>query len=246
VVQFARDVDLLRAIAGEVNQLGAMGSPGVTAEGDPLAYNNLAVQMAGEQGRIVRWTIGHRHELTGGRLTISGGRASATLIMPHEETHWRLAITTGGESTNFQIDDWNPCEASLDELRAALDAEQSSRWLDAARAVELAETIDRSLAKGRIIDLHEQEYSDASTFKGMMTSVGCALLMGSLVIIVAAVLIENLLRHAGAARAAQLVGIVPYVVAGIFGIFLALQFFLKLAHSGERSASGKHGRDGGS
>jgi myo-inositol 2-dehydrogenase/D-chiro-inositol 1-dehydrogenase len=236
---FARDVDLLQYVGGDVNQLGAMGSPGLNPSGELSAYNNLAVQMAGQHGRIVRWSISPAQELVGARLTVSGSAGRATVSMPPEPDPWRLEIKFQGESKVFESADWNPHAASLDELRAAIRMRQPSRWPDAARAIELAETIDRSLAKGRTINLHQQEFSDVSTFKGLMTSVGCALLIGSLLVAVAAVVVANFLKHAGAGQAARLVGAVPYVIVVLMGLFLAMQLLLKLAQKSESPPPGQ-------
>jgi myo-inositol 2-dehydrogenase/D-chiro-inositol 1-dehydrogenase len=59
-------------------------------------------------------------------------------------------------------------------------------WLDACRSVELAETIARSLKRGRTIELHYEDFSEQSTFKGMMTSLGCGLLVAALFIMLLA------------------------------------------------------------
>ena len=53
-----------------------------------------------------------------------------------------------------------------------------------SRTVELAETIDTSLARGRTIDLHREDFTDIGTFKGTMTSLGCGLLMVGLALTV--------------------------------------------------------------
>jgi hypothetical protein len=236
IAHFARDADLLRFLGVEVTQLGAMGSPGRTASGDFAAYNNLAVQMAGAENRLLRWWVASADEPFGGRLTLSGARGKAVLTMPQQpvlpsngQSPWRLEIRTGGEPQIREVANWDPHLASLAELRSALDSPQTpSRWPDAARTVELAETIDRSLAKGRTIVLYEQEYSAAATFKGLMTSLGCALLLVALGSFFVAALAESLLRHAGALRAAEIVGRVPYVLLILFAIFLALQFLIRV------------------
>ena len=233
---FARDVDLLRFLGGEVTQLGAMGSPGQSPKGDFTAYSNLAVQMASAENRLLRWWVAPVDEPFGARLTMTGARGKAVLTIPKQtaspssgQSAWRLEIRTNGDSQVTEVADWDPHVAALDELRAALASPQMpSRWPDAARTIELAETIDRSLAKGRTIVLYEQEYSDAATFKGLMTSLGCALLLMALGAFVVAALAANLLKHAGAPRAAELVGRVPYVLLVFFAIFLALQFLLRL------------------
>ena len=239
VANFARDVDLLRFLGGEVTQLGANGSPGQSASGDFAAYNNLAVQMAGAENRLLRWWIASSDEPFAARLALSGQHGKAVLTVPREpaarsggESPWRLEIRGGGEPQVTEVTDWNPHLAALEELRAALaNAQTPSRWPDAARSVELAETIERSLAKGRTIVLYEQEYSDAATFKGLMTSLGCALLLIALGAIFVAALAANLLKHAGAERAAEIVGRVPYVLLALFAIFLALQFLIRLTAS---------------
>ena len=229
VEQFARDVDLLRFLGGEVSQLGAMGPAGTTAAGEPAAFTHLNVQMAAEQNRVMRWWVVPPDDLNGAKLTVTGQRAKAILTMPSHHGDWRLEVRTGDEPAVYDSPDWDPHAALLDELRSSLNAPHpASRWPVAARAIELAETIDRSLAKGRMIDLYEQEYSSASTFKVIMSGVGCALLLLCLAGMVVGALAANLLKHAGFARAAQIAGAVPYVFLGVFVLFLALQFLLKL------------------
>ena len=186
--------------------------------------------MSGSENRSHRWWVVPADEFSGGRLTLIGERGKATLIMPPESSAWRLEIRTGGEPNLIEAASWNPYLASLDELRETIaDRQVKSRWPDAARAVELAETIERSLVKGRMIDLYDQEYSSSATFKGIMSGVGCALLLLALAGMVIGALAANMLKHAGLVRAAQIVGMLPYVFLVLFVIFLALQFLLSVA-----------------
>ena len=50
-------------------------------------------------------------------------------------------------------------------------------WPDAARTIELAETIPRSVKRGRGIDLHQEEFSELGTFRGTMASLGCGIII---------------------------------------------------------------------
>jgi myo-inositol 2-dehydrogenase/D-chiro-inositol 1-dehydrogenase len=229
--QFARDVDLLRYLGGEVARLGAMGSPGAAADGELLAYQNLAVQMAGANNRLLRWQVVPADEFGGGRLTISGSRGKAILLMPEGERPWRLELRPiGGEPSTVDGGPWDANAAALDELRDAVAGQElESRWPDAARAVELAETIERSLVKGRTIELHQEEFSDVSTFKGLMTSLGCGLLLAALGLIVLGALAANLLKRVGAVQAAKIVAWLPVALLVVFVLFLALQLLLKAA-----------------
>jgi hypothetical protein len=239
IEQFARDVDLLRFLGGEIMRLGAMGSPGTTARGELAAFNNLNVQMAAAENRLIRWTVVAADDLDGARLTVTGDRGRAILLMPQRDGPWQLELRGTAGPAVSDAPAWDPEVASLDELRFSLSGTVVSRWPQAARAIELAETIDRSLAKGRMIDLYEQEYSPSATFKGLMSSLGCALLMLALAGMVIGALAANLLKHAGFDRAAQIVGMLPYAFLGLFVLFLAAQFLLTLAGTahGEQSAA---------
>jgi myo-inositol 2-dehydrogenase/D-chiro-inositol 1-dehydrogenase len=54
--------------------------------------------------------------------------------------------------------------------------------------MELAEAAARSLRRGRTVDLHYEEISEEASFKGVMTSLGCAVLLGILVVLPAALM----------------------------------------------------------
>ena len=54
---------------------------------------------------------------------------------------------------------------------------------DATRAMELAEAAARSLRKGRTVDLHYEPISEEASFKSVMTSTGCMLFIGSLLVL---------------------------------------------------------------
>ena len=49
---------------------------------------------------------------------------------------------------------------------------------DATRAMELAEATARSLRKGRTVDLYYEPISEEASFKSVMTSTGCMLIIG--------------------------------------------------------------------
>ena len=101
---------------------------------------------------------------------------------------WRLELrstTTTLPFTSKDYPSWNPAAAAIETLAAAVEGEQvAPSWSDAARTVELAETVDTSLARGRTIDLHREDFTDIGTFKGTMTSLGCGLLIVGLALTV--------------------------------------------------------------
>jgi myo-inositol 2-dehydrogenase/D-chiro-inositol 1-dehydrogenase len=226
--QFARDVDLIRAVCGDVTKLSALGSPGEAA-----AYANLGVQMSGPGPVVVRWSVGPAENAPQGRLTLAGLRGKAILHIPADESPadpWRLERRVEGHEETEAFLKWNTPQAALDELASVIAGKPTeAAWLDAARAVELAEAIDRSLAKGRTIELHNEEFTDVGTFKGVMTSLGCGLLVAGLFAMLAVGLIEFIARKQGAMILADALRFWPYCLAGFLVLFLLLQLVLKMA-----------------
>jgi myo-inositol 2-dehydrogenase/D-chiro-inositol 1-dehydrogenase len=54
---------------------------------------------------------------------------------------------------------------------------------DGTRAMEVSEGVVRSLRRGRTVELYYEEISEVGTFKSVMTSVGCLVLLSILVIV---------------------------------------------------------------
>ena len=109
------------------------------------------------------------------------------------------------------------------------------RTLDVAHehALKVFETIDRSLAKGRTIELHKEDFSDIGTFKGTMTSVGCGLLLAGLIAVLGLGVVEAVARRLGFPGVADALRFWPYWLAGLLVVFLVLQLVLKLAAPAE-------------
>ena len=216
--------------------LGARrAAPG--APGDGSNYANLGVQMAGPGPIVVRWSIGPADESPGGRLTVVGARGKAILQMP-DAAAWQLEVRADGCAQTEAYLQWDAAEAALDELRAALEgAPPRVDWCEAARAVELTEAIDRSLARGRTIELHNEEFTDIGTFKGTMTSLGCGLLLGGLGLMFGIGIVEIVARKLGLVKFADSLRLWPYWLVGFLVIFLLLQFILKLAASADPAKS---------
>ena len=68
---FARDVETIRTICGEIVRLGAAGAPR-----DDSAYANLGVQMSSPSGLIARWAVEPAGSASGGTLTLRGSQGT--------------------------------------------------------------------------------------------------------------------------------------------------------------------------
>ncbi len=212
VRHFARDVDVLRAVAGDLTRLGAMAGGAGEA-----AYASLGVQLSGPQGIVARWSVAPGDLDGGARLSLLGERGKAVVVLPAAAAQGAtVEISASGQTRSLAAQPWNDAVAALEALAAAIAGRATSPdWVDAARSVELAETIDRSLARGRTIDLHFEEYTEQGTFKGTMASLGCGLLvLGMLLLGVVAI---------GEQAGVPYTKFWPYLLLGAFVFFLLLQ-----------------------
>jgi myo-inositol 2-dehydrogenase/D-chiro-inositol 1-dehydrogenase len=188
---FPRMVDVVRAVLGEIEAL--------TASGDPPGEHpdvELLVQLRAGEGRraeVRTWPGGEEPA----RLTITGAAGSLALEYDRQlAAPARLIRRTGAGSSGEQISEleaWDPHAAILEILHTAMAAggaasgsttpAPSPTLDDGTRAMELSEAVVRSLRRGRTIDLHYESISEESTFKSIMTSTGCMILLASLLIL---------------------------------------------------------------
>lgn len=180
---FSRTVDLVRSLLGEVEA--------VTGTGDPPGQRpdqNLVVQLRGPETRRaeVRIVAGPAEPA---RLIVSGDQGSLTLEYDPTLTGQARLVrrTSSGEQSVTELEPWDPHAAILGVLtRSLAGSDARPSLLDGTRAMELAEATARSLRRGRTVDLHYEEISEASNFKSVMTSTGCMLLLGIMVALPAA------------------------------------------------------------
>jgi TRAP-type C4-dicarboxylate transport system permease small subunit len=97
--------------------------------------------------------------------------------------------------------------------------------------------VPRSLAKGRAIDLHQEEFSELGTFRGTMASLGCGLILAALLVLVIATLVGGIANEFDWQLGKRLAGAWPYLVLTVLGVVLLLQLLPALAGVDRRSES---------
>ena len=238
----AVDADLARVLAGDPSRLSTLGA----ADAD-TAWSTLAVGFSGPSQVPVRWQVirGERPAL---RITLVHTEGSNTVDIPDDS----LGQTACPDGTPWT---WSGDPAETPAFsRGAVMLNQlhgqrqpttiaPAAWSDAARAIELAETVPRSLAKGRGIDLHQEEFSELGTFRGTMASLGCGIVLAVLFVLVLATLVGGIAREAGWEWGEWIAGIWPQAVLVVLGLFLALQVLPILIGGGKPpSAAGDSGK----
>ncbi len=171
---FARDVELLCQVAGRLNRLGAHGSPN-----EQTTYAGLSVQLLGDSNVPVRWEVGPVEQSAHARLTLVAARGSLTVEFDEQGHAIQTAVSQAGQTRATQIAVSQDAATVLDRFVAAVESPngQMTTWPSALRAMELADTIEISLRRGRMIDVHHQQLTEQLAFKGTMSAVGCGVLM---------------------------------------------------------------------
>jgi predicted dehydrogenase len=176
LVAFLHDIDLLRRLVGPLKRITASG--GVRHAEEKPSLGDLSVHAESEAYYPVRWSVQPAIDFHGARVTVLGETGRVTLEIPADGSSWKLQ-GPGVERTYEPLDEPT---ALVDELQAAMyaRAEPAITWYDACRAAEAMEAIDRSLARGRAVDLYNEEHSEESSFKGIMAAGGCLMLLAIL------------------------------------------------------------------
>lgn len=188
--QLARDVDIIRVLLGNVNKVSAMGpSP------DDTSWGNLGVQLASDASTLARWSVEPTEGPSTARLVVIGATGRAVMTMPESPRDWSLEIV-GAPATRQTWPDWDGERAALDSLDSARSGGPSvPDWPGICRALEVADTVELSLRRGRMIELHHETVTEEDTFKGVMAALGCLLVMVVPMVLIAAAILGGLLAR---------------------------------------------------
>jgi hypothetical protein len=213
---FARDVELLGVVAGRLGRIGAHAG----AEGHEPNYAALSVQLLGPSEVPVRWTVEPPSTQEGLALTLVFQRGRTTIAF---DSSARLVSTAT---------DLSPEAAAIERFVAAVESGDgaASTWTDALHAMELTDSIEISLRRGRMIDVHHQQLTEHLAFKGTMAAAGCGLLF----------LLVPLFFFAAwiAGRLGVPIGdFAPHVLLGMLALFLAMQLLPKLIYRARAEGS---------
>ena len=180
--------------------------------------------MSSPSGLIARWAVEPAGTVSGGTLTLRGSQGTAVVNMP-EDGPWSLEISAAGETSHRDFAEWNAHAAAVDQLAQCMAGETiRPDWNDALRSMELTDALQRSVAKGRTIEIKLAGETEEGTFKGVMTSLGCSVILLALVVLVAGALFKFVARLAGLDALANAIAVaLPFVLLAMFVLFLALQ-----------------------
>ncbi len=232
----SRDADLVRVIVGEPEKLSAFG-----VAADAVTWNSLTVGFSGPTLIPVRWQVSAGAEAALG-ITLRGSSGAVSVTIPDDQGQsWTWV---DGRNDRAEPVRWDAGQAILDVLERALghppaaepddNTVSPAAWADAARGIELAETVPRSLARGRAIDLHREEFSELGTFRGTMASLGCGLILAALLLVIAAAILGGVAKAIGWEFGERVAAAWPFVAIVVLAGFLLLQLLPTLVAGGRR------------
>ncbi|MEM8943965.1 MAG: hypothetical protein AAGD11_02195 [Planctomycetota bacterium] len=222
---FSRDVELLSLISGGLNRLGALGSADEAA-----TYSGLSVQLLGRREVPVRWQVGPIERDSHPRLVLIAQHGKLTIAFDESGGQAQFTEASGGDETTSapyeSIDAATQCVRRFVDVAQAVGGKAESTWSSALAAMELTDTIEIALRRGRMIEVHQQQLTEQMAFKGTMSAVGCGVLLT----------IPPLLLLCG--WIAELAGLSiarywPHALLSLLAVFLGLQVLPKLVFNTE-------------
>lgn len=214
----------IRLLLGEVQAVTATGADGPPAR--------RVVHLRGADGRDAEVRVTRGLGLgTAARLEVVGDRGSALW----EGDAWQpgtatLVLRLGERSETVEFAAWDARSAlveSLESQRAGRGGRPELR--DGILAMEVADAIERSRARGRTVELHRDEISELGSFKAVMASLGCGVILMALLLFVLA----QVMRSFDVPGA----GLVAWSIVPLLGGYAALQL-LRLAARPSRGRGG--------
>lgn len=181
---FSRDAAVLGRLLGRVTKLGALGTAS-----ESLSAQRMSVHMSSDEGAIANWSITPRLEGCEAELTVIGQRGRARLLMTADPADW--ALEYGGERVQHR--EWRDFNGPLWALQAAVhNPDGGESWRHATNGLELADTVQQSLRRGKTIDLYGVEPTEEATFKTMMAAGGCLALTATVVLAVLMMVLDSI------------------------------------------------------
>ena len=208
--RFICDIGAIRRLTGPCDKVSAMGSLG-----EATTAPQAGIQITATSGALIRWSIGPTRDEPATHWRVVGGDGTADL---HVDSvgDWHATITRNGVAEDRDYSQAIGVAAAAEAGLLAIGDPANELWREALADLELVEAVERSLRKGRTVELFHEEASEQGTFHGVMAAGGCLLLMLSIGTAVAATVLGKF-QFAVA-------NIWPYALLAVLAVFLLMQF----------------------
>ncbi len=223
---FARDVELLDRIAGPLDQLGRT-PPAAHASAPPRTPTRVTRRSASnyrarDRSRCAGRSSRRPRGASCDSLSCARG-AGSTRHSPTMPVAWNWSCSKPAalrRPSTWARD--NAAAGAVEQFVADVKAGgAATTWPAALRSMELVDTIEIALRRGRMIDVHRQQLTEELAFKGTMAAAGCAVLGA----IVPAMLVVGWIAGEFGVPVARFL---PHALLVFLAGFLALQLLPRL------------------
>lgn len=208
--RFICDIGAIRGLIGPCDKVSAMGSLGEAATAP-----QTGIQITATSGALVRWSIGPTRDEPTTHWRVVGGDGTADLHVDAAGL-WRTTTVRNGEIDKREDAGAQGVVAAAEAGLLAVGDPANELWREALADLELVEAVERSLRKGRTVELFHEEASEQGTFHGVMAAGGCLLLMLSIGTAIAATMLGKFQFAVANAW--------PYALLAVLAVFLLMQF----------------------
>ena len=164
---------------------------------DQLSLDRLEVTIDTESEVVVSWrTVSAK--TSGTVLHVEGDRSELVLAWDHAIRQWNVRnapndlsppVSESSEAVDRAV------EELVGEVRHRAPAKNASQeWLGLCQSLEIADRIDESARRRRMVDLVQHTPSEEATFKGVMAAGSCFILMIVLAVFVLGSIWESAIR----------------------------------------------------
>ena len=183
----AEDADMIRRVVTPILHVTASG---VNTESE--LWSGLSLQMVGAIGPSIRWNFSSPEPELAFRISLSGTKGK--WVWQGDSQGKQSQVILIGTAPNVTTDsnwDWRRATCSM-FAEAQRGKSPDPVWQQVCQAMEVVDATERSLTRGRRIDLTGRTVTEKDTFRGMMSAGGCFLILAALLILIISSVVEGI------------------------------------------------------
>ena len=232
---FATDALILRLLLGPMQRINCFCQENPADE----SVTGINVQMSDLSGRLVRWTAGiGKTDRAALRLWGDENPMSVEFCGDPDQWTWRTGPVTTPPIALEQHPDIDlldyfddavnvPSVGSSPTWPFPSSTPPGELWAYACRALEVADTMERSARRGRTLELSDEEQSESSTFKSFMAAGGCLALTATVTLGLFLIAVDRFQNRTGTfAVTGQWPWLILLVVLVVFLAMQVLKFVI--------------------
>ena len=187
----SRNVHFLLPCAGHWRSVQAI-SPD---KGQSVQWERLGLTLLGGNEVGLQWQVKQQSQFQGAKVSLEGHHGRLSLEYNDRDCEWELNDVSTDRGA-WEIESAKQAAAVVGErLAGVVDQDNvGDDWLGVCQSLEVADHVELSARRRRMVDLVQETPTEEATFKGVMAAGSCGLLMLVLAIFVMGSIFESVRR----------------------------------------------------